>query len=389
RTAMLPRELVRQRSSTLRLRVGNVIPFQRLAEFPTDEAVTEFLRLNVYMLGNRAGAAPRQRFPAAIKLPALPKPKRKLAPIAPAVPGEDLDRDFAALPKSQVLVEHGPYTVAWAYAEQMPFIFLEIARLREVTFREVHEGTGQSRDLDGFDSYYRHLFMYDREAKAIVGAYRFVLSDEVLRDLGPKGFYTSTLFKYKPGFFEALNPAMELGRSFIVSAYQRKQASLALIWRGLGRFIALHPQYKTLFGPVSINPDYQTLSKDLMVQFLRSHSYDQDLSELVSPKRPPNLRQLRGAEKRALHASECDIDDISALISELETDRKGVPVLLRHYLKMNGRIISFNVDPDFGHCLDGLIIVELTKTDPKLLKAYMGADGAASFLAANGIDPEI
>jgi hypothetical protein len=105
------------------------------------------------------------------------------------------------------------------------------------------------------------------------------------------------------------------------------------------------------------------------------------LSELVSPKRPPTLRKLRGTEKRALRASECDIDDISALISELETDKKGVPVLLRHYLKMNGRIVSFNVDPDFGHCLDGLIIVDLTNTDPKLLKAYMGSDGAANFLA--------
>src|SRR5262249_18910149 len=154
------------------------------------------------------------------------------------------------------------------------FIFLEIARLREVTFREVNEGTGRARDLDGFDSYYRHLFMWDREAQAIVGAYRFVLSDEVLRDLGSQGFYTSTLFKYKPDFFDALNPAMELGRSFIVSAYQRKQATLALIWRGLGRFLAENPRYKTLFGPVSINPDYQTLSKDLMVQYLRSHSYD-------------------------------------------------------------------------------------------------------------------
>ncbi len=381
RTAMLPREMMRKRSEAIRLRIGNPIPFKRLDDFPTDEAMTEFLRLNTYLLRDRAGSVPRRRFPVPLKLPMAGKPKRTLAPIAQAVPSEDLVRDFATLPSSQILVDHAPYVVAWAYAEQIPFIFLEIARLREVTFREVHEGTGQPRDLDGFDSYYRHLFMWDREARAIVGAYRFVLSDEVLRDLGPKGFYSSTLFKYKPGFFEALNPSVELGRSFIVSAYQRKQASLALIWRGLGRFIAQHPQYKTLFGPVSINPEYQTLSKDLMVQFLRSHTYDAELSGLVAPKRPPSLRKLRSTEKQALRTSECDIDDISALISELETDKKGVPVLLRHYLKMNGRIISFNIDPDFGHCLDGLIIVNLTETDPKLLKAYLGADGAEAFFA--------
>ena len=381
RTALLPREMMHQKEHTLRLRIGQPIPFQRLDDFPTDEAMTEFLRLNTYLLRDRAGSAPRRRFPVPLMFPPRAKANRKLAAIAPAIPPEELESDFATLPPGQILIEHGPFAVAFAYAEQVPLIMLEIARLREVTFREVDEGTGRARDLDSFDTYYRQLFLWDREKRAIVGAYRFVLSDEVLRDLGPSGFYTSTLFKYKPEFFAALDPAIELGRSFIVSEYQRKQASLALIWRGLGRFIAQNPRYKTLFGPVSINPEYQALSKDLLVQFLRHHSHDPELSALVKPKHPHHRRSLRGPEKKALRASAFDIDDISALISEIETDKKGVPVLLRHYLKMNGRIIAFNVDSAFGQCLDGLIIVDLTQTDPKLLKAHLGAAGAESFLA--------
>jgi len=380
RTALLPREMVRQCSHTIHLRIGPPIPFCRLDEFPTDDAMTEFLRLSTYLLRNRAGNAPRRRFPLSLDKLTEAKTRRKLATMAPPVSPVDLAKDFAGLPPEQILVEHAPYAVAYAKAAQIPSIMLEIARLREVTFREVNEGSGKQRDQDEFDRYYRHLFMWDREKQAIVGAYRFALSDEVLPEMGPKGFYTSTLFKYKADFFETLDPAMELGRSFIVSAYQRKQAALALIWRGLGQFIANNPRYKTLFGPVSINPDYQTLSKDLMVQFLRSHSIDQELSTLVSPKRPHRQSKLRGAEKKAVQASACDIDNISALISEIETDKKGVPVLLRHYLKLNGRLVSFNEDPEFGSCLDGLIIVDLTKSDPKLLKAHMGAEGAERFL---------
>lgn len=380
RTALLPRELVRQRGHSIRLRIGNPIPFRRLADFPTDEALTEFLRLNTYLLRSRAGATPRRRFPGAHRL-AAPAPHRRLAPLAAAIAPAELARDIAALPPEQLLVESGNCAVFYAQSAQMPNLLPEIGRLRELTFREVNEGTGRARDLDQFDQDYGHLFMWDRAASAVVGAYRFAFTDEVVRERGLDGLYTSTLFHYKPGFLEALGPAIEVGRSFIVSAYQRKQASLALIWRGIGRFVVRHPRYKTLFGPVSINPGYQTVSKDMMIQFLKKHRFDPALSSLVRPKRPPRAPELRGSEREALLASARDIDDVSALVSEVETDKKGVPVLLRHYLKMNGRLVSFNMDPAFGQCLDGLIIVDLTKSDPKLLKAYLTPEGAESFLA--------
>jgi putative hemolysin len=379
RTALLPRELIRKRFQSLRVRVGNPIPFRKLADFPTDEALTEFLRLNTYLLRDRAGSQQRKRFP--VPLPKVPAPERKLAPLAPVVPAEELTREMEALSPEQMLVESGQFVVYHARAPQIPRVLEELGRLREMTFREVNEGTGNERDLDEFDPHYNHLIMWDREARAIVGAYRFALTDEVYKTLGVEGLYTSTLFKYKPEFLEMLGPAIELGRSFIVSAYQRKQASLIMIWRGIGQLVVRNPRYKTLFGPVSINPDYQTVSKDLMVQFLRQYRFDDELSNLVKPKRPPRKQKLRGAEVRALLASVRDIDDVSALVSEIETDKKGVPILLRHYLKMNGRLISFNVDPAFGKCLDGLIMVDLTKSDPKLLRAYLTPQGAESFLA--------
>jgi putative hemolysin len=379
RTALLPRELIKKRFQSLRVRVGNPIPFRKLVDFPTDEALTEFLRLNTYLLKSRGGQEPRRRFP--LPLPKPPAPGRKLAPLAEPVATEELVREMTALPREQILTENGTLTVYQARAPQIPRVLEEIGRLREMTFREVNEGTGNERDLDEFDPHYNHLVMWDREMGAIVGAYRYAMTDEVLKTMGIEGLYTSTLFKYKPGFLELLGPAIELGRSFIVSAYQRKQASLVLLWRAIGQIVVRNPRHKTLFGPVSINPDYQTVSKDLMVQFLRHYRFDDELSSLVKAKRPPRRLKLRGTELRSLLASVRDIDDVSALISEIETDKKGVPVLLRHYLKMNGRLISFNVDPAFGKCLDGLIVVDMTKADPKLLKAYLTAEGAESFLA--------
>lgn len=303
-----------------------------------------------------------------------------MAEIAPPVAAELLEQDVARLDPGALLVEHGDLSVYMVRSEDIPNLLQEIGRLREKTFREVGEGTGQSRDLDEFDAYYRHLFMWDHKTKAVVGAYRMGLTDEILEEHGRRGLYTSTLFRFKPGFLSQLSPAVELGRSFIVSEYQRKHASLSLIWRGIGRFVVLNPKYRILFGPVSISHAYTRISKDLMVQFLKRNNYDVALASLVRAKNPPRRGRIRSGAHRTLASSVRKVDDISALISEVETDQKGIPTLLRHYLKMNGRILAFNIDYSFGQCIDGLIVVDLLKSDRRLLKAYLTDEGLQSFI---------
>ncbi|QYY35183.1 lysophospholipid acyltransferase family protein [Ruficoccus sp. ZRK36] len=372
RTLMLPREMIRMMGSTLRLRVGNPIPYRKLAEFSTNEELVQYLRLNTYILAKRAmDDTPRRKFN-------FPRVQRKAGaekPLATAVPPETLEKEISSIPSEQLLVEHGVFQVYYAFASQIPNLLDELGRLREKTFREVGEGTGEPSDTDRFDLYYRHLFMWDVKARKIVGAYRVGLTDEILLTHGKSGLYTSTLFKFKSDFLEKLDPALEMGRSFIVSEYQKKHASLSLIWRGIGQFVCRHPQYKTLFGPVSISQEYNAISKDLMVKFLRKNRLDPSLAQFVKAKNPPRGgAQIRGTEKQAFLEAVKDIDDISALISEIETDHKGIPVLLRHYLKMNGNLLSFNVDTDFGHCVDGLIVVDLTQADARLLRSYMGTN---------------
>jgi len=272
--------------------------------------------------------------------------------------------------------------VIQATTDQIPHILLEIGRLREMTFRAVGEGTGKAVDIDRFDHSYTHLFIWNREKKEVVGAYRLGKTDEIIRQQGVRGLYTSTLFCYKPGFFEHLGPALEMGRSFIRPEYQKSFTPLLLLWKGIGRFVVENPQYKTLFGPVSISDEYQALSRQFLVSYLKMSRYRSDMASLVKPRKPLHAKQLRGWDiDAAVRLLKDDVENISELISCVESDRKGVPILLKQYLKLGGEIAGFNVDPAFGNVIDGLIIVDLMKTEPRMLERYQGKEGARMFLA--------
>jgi putative hemolysin len=248
---------------------------------------------------------------------------------------------------------------------------MHIGRLRELTFRQVHEGTGRSVDLDDFDIHYHHLFLWNHDTSELVGGYRLGMVDRILRDFGRKGLYTNTLFRFKPEFLRFLTPAIEFGRSFIRSEYQKKFNSLIFIWRGVGEFISRNPHYKILFGPVSISRDYHSVSKDLMVRFLTKTQMHAELSSYVTPRRPYRASRFRLLKSAAVESAFRDIEDVSFLISEIEKDGKGVPVLLKHYLKLNGKLLSFSVDEGFSGVVDGLLMVDLRDTDTRLLRRWI------------------
>ncbi|MFT5857350.1 MAG: hypothetical protein ACI8XO_004611 [Verrucomicrobiales bacterium] len=283
------------------------------------------------------------------------------------------------------MLSKGDFSVYVTSAQQIPALLPEIGRLRERTFRQVGEGSGSDTGLDRFDDYYLHAFAWDHAASAVVGAYRLGQTDKILATHGAKGLYTSTLFKFEPDFLRRLDPALELGRSFICSRYQKKHSSLAIIWKGILRWVARdNPHYKTFFGPVSISQEYNALSKNLIVQYLRRKLSNPEVSAFVKPRNPFKPKRILGLEKSAISANLRNTEEVSALVSEIEEDGKGVPMLIKHYLKMNATLLSFNVDPDFSNVLDGLLISDMTTTDPKLLKLYMGQELRDKFLAFHG-----
>ncbi|HVY06555.1 MAG TPA: GNAT family N-acyltransferase [Burkholderiales bacterium] len=303
-----------------------------------------------------------------------------------AVPETLLKAEIEALPADQRLVSAGQFSVHYARAEQFPWCLQEIGRLRELTFRAVGEGTGKSSDVDLFDSYYLHLFVWDSSADAIVGAYRLGLADEIVERYGKRGLYTHSLFKYADKVLEAMNPAIELGRSFVRAEYQRGFAPLMLLWRGIGEFIVRHPQYATLFGAVSISNEYTPASRRLIVDFLSANNIEAALARHVKPRRP--FRSGDATYDQAEFDALTDIEDVSRLVKQIERDSKGVPILLKQYLKLGGRLLAFNADQDFNDALDGLIMVDLRASEPRVLARYLGEDGAAAFFSHHRIDAD-
>ncbi len=361
RTALLPHELLNKKRTRLQLRIASPVPPRKIASIPTDAELISHLRWRTYLLGRRTKESPRPfRVGPAIRQKIGPGPR-------PA----DLRAELPAVPA----VSAGDFDVFLAKGRQMPRVLDEIGRLREITFREVGEGTGKSRDLDEFDSYYTHVVLWHRDKAEIAGAYRLGLLSAILRERGPRGLYTSTLFDYQPGFFASLGPAVELGRSFIRAEYQKGFQPLLLLWKGIGRFVLDHAPAHVLFGAVSISAHYSAASRELMAAVLGRREAGEGLGRLVSPRHPLRARLDVPAT--------CDAEEMESLVAELEADGKPIPVLLRQYLKMGAQLHAFNVDPKFQNCLDGLVVVDLRKTERKLLERYLGPEGTQSFLNQN------
>ena len=379
RTALLPRETVKKSDSQIRAVIGKPISCKRLERFDSDAEAVNYMRMVVYFLNNRCKG--RSKGIKAFVPKAVRKKESFKYDIVSPVDPELLEKDVAGLPPESLLIDKGELSVHVAFAHEMPRMTREIGRLRELTFRKVGEGSGKPLDLDRFDDYYRHLFLWNKEQKELAGAYRLGLTDRIIEENGPRGLYTYKLFKFRPGFTDRLGNAIEFGRSFIRPEYQKKFNSLMLLWKGIGEFIARNPRYHMLFGAVSISREYQRVSKNLMVRFLRENRFDDSLSRLVSPRNPFRARRVKGIDREALRSSLKDLDDVSVLISEIEEDGKGIPVLLRQYLKLNGKLLCFNVDKTFSDVVDGLLMVDLNETDARILNKFMGAEGLRKFKA--------
>lgn len=367
RTLSLPRELVKKRRQTIRIRVGSPIPATILKSYPADgEAATEYLRSRTFLLRSRSSSGEL----AAVSAVA----------IAPASSKQILLDELAALPADQIFASSQDFTVYCAKANQIPNILREIGRERELTFRHVGEGTKNSVDLDAFDDYYHHLFLWSNRDQKIAGGYRIVATPDVLPALGVKGLYTNTLFHYERRFFEQIGPALELGRSFICREYQRHYAPLLLLWKGIATYVQRRPECAVLFGAVSISGDYQAVSRELIVNYLNLHVTG-SMKSCIKPRRGFRPGTLVPKDVARLSRMLSSLDELSSSISDVEGDGKGVPVLIRHYLKLGGQILGFNVDPAFSNALDALILVDLRVMTDVMLERCMGRAAAAEFRA--------
>lgn len=298
--------------------------------------------------------------------------------VAGAEPAAFWLREIASLPRCQTLYVSGDYRVEVARRAQAPHLMNEIGRLRELSFRGVGEGTGEARDIDAFDDWYTQLFVWHSGRREVLGAYRLCMTDVVQRDHGAGGLYTKSLFDYDASFLDELGPALELGRSFVRSEMQGAGRVLALLWRGIAHLVAARPRYRTLFGPVSVSSNYTPESRRLIMESLSQGRYRHSLSASVRALRPVEEARAAGPE------GDEAIGALSRRVAQLEADRKGVPTLVKEYVKLGGKFLSFSIDPDFADAMDGLVAVDLDRTNPRLLSLYMGEANYQKFCRSRG-----
>ncbi len=386
RTLRLTHEFVKSHGKTIDVRIGSRVASEEIARFEDESDATRYLRWRTYFLRERGQKRAKVNI---IKKSIQHHRDAKKRPVAEAIAPESVIAEVDALGPEARLCQSSEFAVYVALAAQIPNVLHEIGRLREITFRAVGEGSGLELDLDEYDRYYKHLFVWDIKQRRLVGAYRLGETAQIVKARGVGGLYTSTLFKYHRDFFTKLGPALEMGRSFVRQEYQRQYAPLLMLWKGIGSYVSAHPEVPVLFGAVSMSSDYKRASRELLVRFFeREGANDQSgLASMVTPRCPFRGSLMPDWETRSAIKLLSSVDDLNAPIADIETDAKELPILVKQYLKLGGSILAFNVDRTFSNVLDGLVMVDLRKTRREALNRYLTTQGAESFLGHHcGVD---
>jgi putative hemolysin len=357
RFADLPAELVNKRNRIVKIRIGSQVTPREQSKFKDIARYGRYLRARTYLLGSNLEAGK-------FFLRKMSREKTYAQPVIPPSPRHKLAEEFKKVRTEYELFSTGNYSVICAPTWVIPEIFNEIGRLRELTFREVGEGTNKSLDIDEYDIYYHHLFIWETAENRIVGAYRIGKGYDIAGIYGIKGFYINSLFKISKKFLPVLSESLELGRSFIIKEYQKKAIPLFLLWKGIMLFLVRNQEYRYLIGPVSMSNDFSKFSKSLIVEFISTFFFDREKARHITPRKEYVVKPDRLIDREVfIDAAEADISKIEKIIMNIEPGYR-MPVLLKKYLEINGKIIGFNIDPKFNDCLDGLIILDVYNTPP-------------------------
>lgn len=353
-TALLAHEMFNKRSAEIKFRIGELIPHRSLeAKQLADKALIKRFKKHLYKLG--AG-----RKPTFVTEKTIAHPESPLA----------LRREFAqAQQLGQTRDGHGIYLCDW---RQHPTVMRELGRLREIAFRKVGEGTGSRRDLDRYDHDYQHLVLWDNHSLAIAGAYRLGATRDLMAHKGLSGLYTAELFHLRAALTPYLAQSLELGRSFVNPDYWGK-ASLDYLWQGLGAYLRHHPEIRYLLGPVTLSADYPKALQDWLVTY---HQRYYSAPQALASARHPHM--VAPETRMALNSQLAELDKEAGFARlNREFDRLGhkLPTLFKHYpaLFEDGgyQLLAFSVDSDFGECLDGLFLADLTRMKPAKAKRYL------------------
>lgn len=368
RTLSIPSEFFKKQGQSIRVRIGNPIKNTDLSAFDSIKKAGNYMRFCVYSLGV-GGTELRKFFKFGFK------PIVRIEPIVEPLPIEKVEEEIKKLQKEGgLLLERSDFQVFIGASDQLPCIIQELGRLRETTFRLVGEGTNQSMDIDGFDFYYNHLFIWDKKQKCIVGAYRMGCGKDIIERFGMKGFYVNSLFDFEKEMIPVLSQTLELGRSFITKEYQQKPLPLFLLWQGILIHLRKNRGYRYIIGPVSISNNFSSLSKEIIIAFIRKSHFNHQLAAFVKARKEFKVKYNTDDIEVVLEKHNNDLQQLDKFIASIEPGSMKIPVLLKQYIRQNAKIICFNVDPLFNNCLDGLMILDLNELPEETLKFIKESD---------------
>lgn len=353
RTIRLPHELINKKDKCISLRLGRAIMPTEIEEFNSNKELGRFLWNRCYALEANIIDSVAENS----------NNNSYSCQIAERADESVLIEEMAKL-SNKALFEVNKYRCYLVDSKEIPNILIELGRCREVAFRAVGEGANKAIDTDEYDTYYKHLILWDLEKNRIVGAYRLGYGEEILKRYGVKGLYTNSLFNYKEDFVHYLEHSIELGRSFVSLEYQKDPLALMLLIKGLMFAVLEKRDVRYLVGPVSISAWYPMFYRSLMWYYLRENQFLPNLSKYLSPIYPFKPNYNRVNVKELLANKQDSVEKFDRFLFRLSNNRFRLPTLLKKYLKLNAKILEFNVDPDFNYCVDGLIMLDVL-TIPK------------------------
>lgn len=375
-TLLLPSEMMAKRDSPIRVRIGKPVSVKTIAEQETISELTDYLRNRVYMM--KSYYEKRKSIPQmlnlsnlVLKFPISLKGETVAQNIIDETPKADLLQDINKLRNTDKhFFSNGNYEVYFAAYHDIPSVMREIGRQRELTFRAIGEGTNLPFDLDEYDQYYHHLFLWDAEAEKLAGAYRMGLGKEIMKQRGLEGFYTQSLFEFDQELHPFFRKVIEMGRAYITEEYQQKPLPLFLLWRGIVHVCLRNPDHKFLMGGVSISDKFSDFSKSMIIEFMRSHYYDSAVAQYVHPKKEFKVKLREQDRNMIMEEMNADLNKLDKFIDDLEPELR-LPVLLKKYIKQNAKMIAFNVDPNFNDAIDGLMYIRISDLPESTIKPVL------------------
>jgi len=353
-SSLLPHEMFHQKNKTLEFKIGELIPYNSYATLPMDTKTSiKLFRKHLYRIA-------KNKKPIFTTQTCIAHPEER----------QLLKEE---LKKAELLgrTNDGKYIYLYEF-ESESFLMREIGRLRELTFRKVEEGTGKKRDLDEYDNYYKHIILWDEERLEIVGSYRIAESNFVYKHYGVDGFYSNTLFRFQDEFKQYLQNSIELGRSFVQPKYWGSRA-LDYLWQGIGAYLYKNPHIRYMFGAVTLSSALPKHAQNLIVYYYSK--YYGRYSKSLNPTQPFVINSNDKKELEEIFQANDIKQDFMTLRSQLKYYNVSIPTLYKHYTELCEKdgisFMGFNIDRSFNDCIDGFILIDISKIKAKKRDRYI------------------